>query len=105
MNRTYDDVKKSWIIDIDIDMDLYNVPKLKEMSESCINEKQADILLDCSKMQYMDSTGLGVLVSILKRVREYQGKIHVSGLKPHVMRIFTITGLDKEFCFEEELDG
>ena len=89
-----------WEILVGSDMDLYTVPALKEEIMSSIAETKADIYLDATNMGYIDSTGLGVLVSALNRVKEYGGKITIKGLKPHIRRIFHLTGLDGAFEME-----
>lgn len=101
MKTTYDAQKNCWIIDIAMDMDLYNVPKLKEIMLECLEEKQASFVLDCHEMSYMDSTGLGVLASMMNRVHPFGGTITIRGLRPHIKRIFSITGLDTKFVIEE----
>lgn len=102
MQKSYDEVLDLWNITVDVDLDLNNVPKLKGMMLECIEEKQADIVLDCTDMPYIDSTGLGVLVSVNKHVKEYDGNILITGLKPHIQRIFKITGLDAVFHIDTQ---
>jgi anti-sigma B factor antagonist len=97
----YKGEKKRWEIQVGSDMDLYTVPALKEEIMACIAQTKADIHLDATAMGYIDSTGLGVLVSALNRVREYGGKMTIKGLKPHIRRIFHLTGLDGAFELED----
>ena len=97
MNKSFDSAKNLWVVNIDSDMDLYSVPKLKELMLECINEQKADFKLDCTNMDYIDSTGLGVLVSINKHIKVYDGVVTIVGLKDHIKKIFTITGLDTVF--------
>ena len=97
MNKSFDSAQSLWVIEIDSDMDLYSVPKLKELMLGCINEHKADFKLDCTNMGYIDSTGLGVLVSINKHIKVYDGIVTIIGLKEHITKIFTITGLDTVF--------
>jgi anti-sigma B factor antagonist len=97
----YSEAKKRWELVVDKDMDLYAVPELKQAILDCIAQRKADIHLDATNMAYIDSTGLGVLVSSLNRVREYGGSIFIKGLRPHIRRIFHLTGLDGAFALEE----
>lgn len=101
MKGKYVEAQARWELAIIKDMDLYTVPELKQAILECIAVKQADIYLDATEMGYIDSTGLGVLVSSLNRVREYGGKMCIKGLKPHIRRIFHLTGLDGAFALEE----
>ncbi|MBN2878551.1 MAG: STAS domain-containing protein [Clostridia bacterium] len=102
MNKSFDSAKNLWVINIDSDMDLYSVPKLKELMLGCINEQKANFKLDCTNMDYIDSTGLGVLVSINKHIKVYDGVVTIVGLKEHIKKIFTITGLDTVFNIVSE---
>ena len=101
MKGNYNEPQARWELAITKDMDLYTVPELKQAILECIAGKKADIFLDASEMGYIDSTGLGVLVSSLNRVREYGGKMVIKGLKPHIRRIFHLTGLDGAFALED----
>ncbi len=101
MKGIYNDAQSRWEIAIVKDMDLYTVPELKQAILDCIAEKKADIHLNATEMGYIDSTGLGVLVSALNRVREYGGSMAIKGLKPHIRRIFHLTGLDGAFALED----
>lgn len=101
MKGKYSEAKKRWELVVNKDMDLYAVPELKQAILECIAARKADIFLDATDMGYIDSTGLGVLVSSLNRVREYGGSMAIKGLKPHIRRIFHLTGLDGAFVLEE----
>ena len=101
MKGKYNESRKRWELVVAKDMDLYAVPELKQAILDCIAGRKADIHLDARDMGYIDSTGLGVLVSSLNRVREYGGSMSIQGLKPHIRRIFHLTGLDGAFILEE----
>lgn len=101
MKGKYNEAGKRWELVVNKDMDLYAVPELKQAILECIAARKADIHLDATDMGYIDSTGLGVLVSSLNRVREYGGNMSIKGLKPHIRRIFHLTGLDGAFVLEE----
>lgn len=79
------------------DIDLYNVSELKEQLQNCTAK---NIVIDAHDLQYIDSTGLGVLVSSLNRLKERDGKIRIIGLKPHIYKIFSLTSLDQIFEIE-----
>jgi len=79
------------------DIDLYNVNQLKDKLAAC---KAKNIIIDATDLQYIDSTGLGVLVSSLKKVQEDDGCIKIIGLKKHIYKIFALTSLDKIFEIE-----
>lgn len=97
----YDHEKNYWVVKPDGEVDIYTSPKMKEVLIDSLKEKDADILIDCNNLEYVDSTGLGVLISVLKRVRESGNNIIITNLKPNIRKLFDITGLDKVFIIEE----
>ncbi len=75
------------------DIDLYNAEEFRE----AISGVEGRLLLDCSELNYIDSTGLGVLVSVFKA---NNSGMTIVGLKPHLYRIFELTGLTSVFDIE-----
>ena len=59
--------------------------------------------MDLSDVEFMDSTGLGVLIGSLKRLREADGSMVLAGIRPSVARVFEITGLDRIFTIHGSL--
>ena len=61
------------------------------------------LVINLEKVRYIDSTGLGVLIGGLKRVREHGGSVNLVCTNPQIKKIFDITGLVKIFgIFESE---
>ncbi|MDD5017195.1 MAG: STAS domain-containing protein [Eubacteriales bacterium] len=100
LDANYNESEDKWDVQLYGEVDIYNADSLKSELHSLIDEKKADIYLDCTNLKYIDSTGLGVLVSALKKVKEAERKIHIINLKPYIAKIFTLTGLDKIFVIE-----
>ncbi len=83
------------------EVDIYTSQSLKEKLYSVIESNKCDLLIDCSELNYIDSTGLGIFVGSLKKVKENNGKIYISNLKEKIKKLFVITGLDKLFIIKE----
>ncbi|MEA5004582.1 MAG: STAS domain-containing protein [Christensenella sp.] len=96
----YDDQTKEIVVLLDGDLDLNSVNDFKRRMDESIEEYKAGVSIDCSALRYIDSTGLGVLVSILKKVKEYDGTMKILQLKPYLFKIFDVTGLTKVFEIE-----
>ena len=77
-----------------------NCDKLKEFLNKLFIESQIDIKIDLEKLDYIDSTGLGVLISILKKLKTSNKELYLVNPKQNVEKIFNITGLDKIFNME-----
>ena len=56
------------------------------------------------KVEFLDSTGLGVLVGGLKRVRAHDGSLDLVCTRERILKIFRITGLTKVFGIHETVD-
>lgn len=97
LDAKYDKTCDKWDVNLYGEIDIYNAENMKGELHTLIEEKKADIVLDCTNLKYIDSTGLGVLVSTLKRVREADKHISIINLKPYIAKIFTLTGLNKIF--------
>lgn len=96
----YDDQKNQWEICIQGEIDIYNSTSVKDILSNLIQEHPCDIMIDCTDLEYIDSTGLGALVSTVKKVKSYDGNIHISNLTPSVAKVFHITNLDKVFLLD-----
>ncbi|MGI5849904.1 MAG: STAS domain-containing protein [Christensenellales bacterium] len=99
-DANYNEVLNEWDVHLYGEVDIYNADSLKSELHSLIDEKKADIVLDCTNLKYIDSTGLGVLVSALKKVKEAERRISIVNLKPYIAKIFVLTGLDNVFTIE-----
>jgi anti-anti-sigma factor len=58
------------------------------------------VVIDMSDVGFVDSSGLGALISLLRRVHQQKGEVAIRGLQPSVKTIFDITGAAKMFQFE-----
>lgn len=93
--------KKRWEVSISGEIDIFNSGQLKSTLLDLIKEEQLDLYLDFDKLIYIDSTALGALVAVLKNVRQYEGDIYITKIKPNLEKLFKITNLDKVFIIEE----
>ena len=80
------------------DLDINSNKEFKEKVNSVQGVKK--ITVNCENLSYIDSTGLGAFISIYKHIKEKGEKLVITGLKPHIKKIFLITDLDKVFEIE-----
>ena len=64
---------------------------------SRISDGQKDFILDFGMCDFVDSTGLGVIVSAYKKCAELNGTLKLKSLKPNVLKLFHMTRLDRVF--------
>src|SRR5689334_10304545 len=81
-----------------------NRQELKELVGTALDRGDRRLLIDFSKTGYIDSSGLGALVSISKRIREAGGELRLSGLNEDLRSLFELTKLDTLFAINETPD-
>ena len=79
------------------ELDVATAPSLREELYRVIDRGVSKICVDLADMDFIDSTGLGVLVGALKRVKEREGSLVLRSLPPSAQRVFEITGLTQAF--------
>lgn len=77
------------------------VAKLREDVLQLIDSGKVNIVIDMNSLEYIDSAGLGVLITFQKRVLQRNGGVTVRGLQGVVRELFELTRLDKVFDIEK----
>jgi anti-sigma B factor antagonist len=85
------------IVEADGEIDLAAAPSLRERLIGLINEGHQRLVVDLDNVQFLDSTGLGVLVGALKRVRLAGGELRLVVNTPRIRKVFEVTRLDLAF--------
>jgi anti-sigma B factor antagonist len=75
--------------------------ELKELVQVALDKGERRLLIDFSRTGYIDSSGLGALVSISKKIREAGGELRLSGLNEDLRSLFELTKLDTLFAIAE----
>ncbi len=78
-------------------LDASYVPSFKKDCSLFANKDSQKILIDCSALDFIDSTGLGALLSLLRKIEAKQGRLAFAHLSSEVASIFEITRLHKLF--------
>ncbi len=93
----FDDKINSWIFEIAGELDLETSSDFKEILNDSIDQKMANIELDCTELSFIDSTGLGVLINTYKKIKERNFTINIKNPKQNVNKLLNITGLNTLF--------
>ncbi|MDP9111823.1 MAG: STAS domain-containing protein [Candidatus Eremiobacteraeota bacterium] len=96
---------ESYVVDLDGEIDVYTSPKVKDAIGDLIDKGHYNLVINLEKVRYIDSTGLGVLIGGLKRVREHGGTVNLVCTNPQIKKIFDITGLVKIFGIYDDEDA
>ena len=90
-----------WLVTVSGEIDVASSPRLRNELIELLDQKAQSIVLDLGSTSFIDSSGLGVLVGALRRLREQNGQsIVLRGMQPPVRRVFEITGLTDLFTIE-----
>lgn len=85
------------VVTVTGEIDVYSAPALREKFISLVEQGKYFLIVDLESVQFLDSTGLGVLIGGLRRVRARDGFLDLVCTQPRMLRIFRITGLTKIF--------
>lgn len=85
------------VLEVGGEIDVYTAPQLRERLVELIDGGTLRIVVDLQAVEFLDSTGLGVLVGGLKRVRAQEGWLRLVSSQERILKIFRITGLEKVF--------
>jgi anti-sigma B factor antagonist len=85
------------IVTVAGEIDVYTAPKLREALIDLVSSGNYHLVVDMEGVEFLDSTGLGVLVGGLKRVRAHDGSLRLVCTEERILKIFRITGLTKVF--------
>ncbi len=84
-----------WVIEVQGEIDVFTAKDFREELIRTYNEKQENIILDFGNLNYLDSTGLGVIIGAYGRMKEQGKEISIKNAKSNILKLMTITGLDK----------
>ena len=91
------------IIEVGGEIDVYTAPRLREAIVAAIEAGHTRLVIDVENVDFLDSTGLGVLVGALKKVRGDGGTLDIVCTQERILKIFDITGLDKVFGLHDSV--
>ncbi len=93
------------VVEVGGEIDVYTAPKLRETIVSLVDDGQYHLVVDLEQVEFLDSTGLGVLVGGLKRVRTHDGSLSLVCTQERLLKIFRITGLTKVFDIHTDVQS
>jgi anti-sigma B factor antagonist len=92
------------VIDVQGEIDIYTAPRLRELLIDLVSQGSYRLVVNLDKVGFLDSTGLGVLVGGLRRVRAHDGSLDLVCTQQRILKILKITGLTEVFGIYETVD-
>lgn len=90
-------VAEHTVLEVGGEVDVYTAPRLRERLVELVDAGSRNVVVDLGRVDFLDSTGLGVLVGALKRLRAAGGTFALVCSKEPLLKIFRITALDQVF--------
>lgn len=79
------------------DLDVVTAAHLREQFADLVRAGHHDLIVDLEQVDFLDSSGLAVLVNALKRARAHDGSLRLVCTREPILQIFRITGLNRTF--------
>ncbi len=73
-------------------LDAHTAPQFEKAIEEAVRAGHVRLVVDCAKLTYISSAGLGVFMSFLEEIREQGGDLKVAALEPAVYQVFEVLG-------------
>ena len=86
-----------WVVHVTGDLDAASSPAFRRQLLEIADGGKNRIVLDLHGLDLIDSSGLGALVGVQKRLVEWGGELQLRGLQPGPRRVLRLTGLDRVF--------
>ena len=99
------DVHGKTVVAVGGELDVYTATKLRDTITELLAAGVHDVIIDMLDVEFLDSSGLGVLVGALKKVRAHDGSLQLICNQNRVLKIFRITGLAEVFVIHESADA
>lgn len=82
------------ILEIRGEVDLYNAKDLKEMIDQLIQQGKYKIVINLKEVPFMDSSGIGTLVTSMYKLQKYGGNLKVANIHGSVAKVFKMTNIN-----------
>jgi len=92
------------ILPLEGEIDLHVSPEVAESLRTLIATKPPQLVVDLTKVTYLDSSGLAVLIEGMQNVQEYGGRFAVAGVQENVKHILDVARLDQVFQIFPDVD-
>jgi anti-anti-sigma factor len=79
------------------DIDMQEVVNIRNAISSILHGGCYQLVLDCSRVQHINATGIGILTDSLRRIRHLHGDLRLANLNPTLRNVFELTGMTKFF--------
>jgi anti-sigma B factor antagonist len=87
------------------EVDVYTAPRLRERLVEVVEQGVRHVVVDLSRVEFLDSTGLGVLIVARRRLLPIGGTLRLVCSHERLLKIFRITALDRVFALFDTVEA
>jgi anti-sigma B factor antagonist len=98
IKKDYDGSRGKWLVVIAGEIDISNADQLKQDLTDAYDERTANMDIDVSGVSYLDSTGLGILISLYAKMKDGGKRVTLLNPRDNVKKLLKITQFDKILC-------
>ena len=86
------------------ELDIYVSSDFKDDVLEILEKNKDHLYLDLKELEYIDSTGLGALIALVKAANEIEKKVYLKDVNERIRKLFKITALEDMFIFVVFID-
>ncbi len=100
MNTTIEEIDGKYVATLEGELDTAAAASAEEVLKPLYTSNGKDVIIDCTKLEYIASSGLRILISILKGAKTTGSRIIMRGVNDDIKNVFKLTGFINLFEFE-----
>lgn len=100
MNARIEEIDGKYLATLEGEMDTAAALEAEEVLKPIYNSEGKDVIIDCTNLEYIASSGLRILLSILKGAKANGSKVMMRGMNDDIKNVFKLTGFISIFDFE-----
>ncbi len=100
MKTTIQEFDDKFVATLDGELDTAAAVEVDQVLKPLYKSNGKDVFIDCEKLEYISSSGLRILISILKGAKACGSKVTLQRVNEDIMNVFKLTGFDNLFNFE-----
>jgi anti-anti-sigma factor len=100
MNTKIEEIDGKYVATLEGEMDTVAATQAEEVLKPLYNSNGKDIIIDCKGLEYIASSGLRILLGILKGAKQAGSRVVMRGVNDDIKNVFKLTGFINIFEFE-----
>ena len=100
MNAKFEEIDGKYVATLEGEMDTAAAVEVEKVMEPLYTSDGKDVIIDCTRLEYIASSGLRILISILKGAKSSGSRVVLRGVNDDIKSVFKLTGFDTIFEFE-----